>query len=128
MKRILLAEDDPAVSYILARYLDKAGFAVRTAPDGRAALALFDAEPADLLVTDFRMPGMNGEELILALRGRQPDLPALIVSAYGNELSVQIPGVRVLNKPVAAEELVALVNDLLLNAATMALNRPSAPE
>ncbi|MDN4059006.1 response regulator [Massilia sp. YIM B02769] len=128
MKRILLAEDDPAVSYILARYLDKAGFAVRAAPDGRAALALFDAEPADLLVTDFRMPGMNGEELILALRGRQPDLPALIVSAYGNELSVQIPGVRVLNKPVAAEELVALVNDLLLNAATMALNRPSAPE
>jgi len=128
LKRILLAEDDPAVSYILARYLDKAGFAVRTAPDGRAALALFDAEPADLLVTDFRMPGMNGEELILALRGRQPDLPALIVSAYGNELSVQIPGVRVLNKPVAAEELVALVNDLLLNAATMALNRPSAPE
>ncbi|WP_313177560.1 response regulator [Massilia sp.] len=128
MKRILLAEDDPAVSYILARYLDKAGFAVRAAPDGRAALALFDAEPADLLVTDFRMPGMNGEELILALRRRQPDLPALIVSAYGNELSVQIPGVRVLNKPVAAEELVALVNDLLLNAATMALNRPSAPE
>lgn len=68
MKRILLAEDDPAVSYILTRYLDKAGFAVRAAPDGRAALALFDAEPADLLVTDFRMPGMNGEELILALR------------------------------------------------------------
>ena len=125
MKRILLAEDDPAVSYILMRYLDKAGFAVRAAPDGRAALALFDTEPADLVVTDFRMPGMNGEELILALRARQPALPALIVSAYGNDLSVQIPGVRVLNKPVAADELVALVRDLLLDAETMALNRPA---
>lgn len=125
MKRILLAEDDPAVSYILMRYLDKAGFAVRAAPDGRAALALFDAEPADLLVTDFRMPGMNGEELILALRARQPGLPALIVSAYGNELSVQIPGVPVLNKPVAADELVALVRDLLLDAETMAMNKPA---
>jgi len=120
-----LAEDDPAVSYILTRYLDKAGFAVRAAPDGRAALALFDAEPADLLVTDFRMPGMNGEELILALRARQPALPALIVSAYGNELSVQIPGVPVLNKPVAADELVALVRDLLLDAETMAMNKPA---
>jgi len=125
LKRILLAEDDPAVSYILMRYLDKAGFAVRAAPDGRAALALFDAEPADLLVTDFRMPGMNGEELILALRARQPGLPALIVSAYGNELSVQIPGVRVLNKPVAADELVALVRDLLLDAETLELNKPA---
>ncbi|MEW6020766.1 MAG: response regulator [Pseudomonadota bacterium] len=125
MKRILLAEDDPAVSYILTRYLDKAGFTVRAAPDGRAALALFDAEPADLVVTDFRMPGLNGEELILALRRRQPALPALIVSAYGNELSVRIPGVRVLNKPVAADELVGLVRDLLLDAETVALNKPA---
>ena len=126
MKRILLAEDDPAVSYILTRYLEAAGFAMRAAADGRAALAMFEAEPADLVVSDFRMPGMNGEELLLALRARQPDLPALIVSAYGNELSVQIPGVRVLNKPVAADELVGLVKNLLLDAETLALNRPKA--
>ena len=125
MKRILLAEDDPAVSYILKRYLEAAGFAVRAAPDGRSALAMFAAEPADLAVSDFRMPGMNGEQLLLALRAQQPGLPALIVSAYGNELSVQIPGVRVLNKPVAADELVALVTDLLLDAETMALNCPA---
>lgn len=125
MKRILLAEDDPAVSYILTRYLEKAGFAVRAAPDGHAALALFDAEPADLVVTDFRMPGMNGEELIVALRARQPGLPALIVSAYGNELGVRIPGVRILSKPVAADELVGLVRDLLLDAETVALNKPA---
>ena len=47
------------------------------------------------------------------------------MSAYGNDLSVQIPGVRVLNKPVAADELVALVRDLLLDAETMALNKPA---
>lgn len=126
MKSILLAEDDAAVSYILKRYLEAAGFAVRAAPDGRTALAMFDAEPADLVVSDFRMPGMNGEQLLLALRSRQPDLPALIVSAYGNELSVRIPGVRVLDKPVAADTLVGLVRDLLLDAETMALNRPAS--
>lgn len=124
VKRIILAEDDPAVSYILQRYLAAAGFAVRAAPDGRAALALFEQAPADLLVTDFRMPGMNGEELILAVRARHPALPALVVSAYGNELKMGIPGVRVLNKPVGMGELVAAVNDALLNAETVGLNRP----
>ncbi len=124
MKSILLAEDDPAVSYILKRYLEKGGFAVRTAADAKEALALFAAEPADLVVTDFRMPGMNGEELLLALRAVQPALPALIVSAYTNELELQIGGVPVLDKPVAAEALLALVNDLLLDAETVRMNTP----
>ena len=126
LKRILLAEDDPAVSYVLQRYLAAAGFAVRAAPDGRSALAMFEAEPADLVVTDFRMPGMNGDELILALRARQPGLPALIVSAYANEPGVRIAGVPVLDKPVVAAGLVALVQDLLLDAETLALNLPPA--
>jgi len=126
VKRILLAEDDPAVSYILRRYLEAAGFAVRTASGGKEALALFAAEEADLAVSDYRMPGMNGEELIVALRAQRPGLPALIVSAYTNELKLGIAGVRVLSKPVARDELVALVNDLLLDAQTVALNGPQS--
>ena len=124
VKRIVLVEDDPAVSYILQRYLEAAGFAVRAAPDGRAALVLFEAEAADALVTDFRMPGMNGEQLIMAVRARHPGLPALVVSGYGSELEMGIPGVRVLDKPVGMGELVAAVNDALLNAETPAVDRP----
>ena len=123
MKRILLVEDDPAVSYILKRYLEAAGFAVLPASGGKEALGRFAASPVDFVVTDFRMPGMNGEELLLALRAQRPALPALIVSAYGNELSLQISGVPVLAKPVDPVELVGLVNDRLLDAETVALNR-----
>jgi len=125
LKRILLVEDDPAVSYVLKRYLEAAGFAVLAAGGGKEALGLFASSPVDLVVTDFRMPGMNGEELLLALRAERPALPALIVSAYGNELSLRIPGVPVLAKPVDAGELVGVVKDLLLDAETVALNKPA---
>ncbi|MFC3459026.1 MULTISPECIES: response regulator [Massilia] len=123
MKRILLVEDDPAVSYILQRYLEAAGFAVLAAGGGKEALGLFASSSIDLVVTDYRMPGMNGEELLLELRARRPTLPALIVSAYGHELSIRIPGVPVLSKPVDPGVLVELVNNLLLDAETVALNK-----
>jgi len=123
LKRILLVEDDPAVNYILQRYLEKAGFAVLAAGGPREALGLFASNPVDLVVTDFRMPDMTGEEMLVELRARHPALPALIVSAYVNELSIRIPGVPVLSKPVDAEALVDLVNNLLLDAATVAMNK-----
>ena len=125
MKRILLVEDDPAVNYILKRYLEAAGFAVLAASGPREALGLFASMPVDLLVTDYRMPGMSGEELLLQLRSERAALPALIVSAYANELTMQIPGVPVLSKPVDTGALVELVNNLLLDAETVALNRPA---
>lgn len=124
MKRILLVEDDPAVNYILKRYLEAAGFTVLATSGPREALGLFAASAVDFVVTDFRMPGMTGEELLLALRAQRPGLPALIVSAYANELAVQIPGVPVLSKPIDGAELVVLVNNLLLDAETVAMNRP----
>lgn len=125
MKHILLVEDDPAVNYVLKRYLEKAGFAVLAASGPREALGLFASSPVDLVVTDYRMPGMNGEEMLLQLRAGRPALPALIVSAYANELTLQISGVPVLSKPVDAAELVGLVNNLLLDAETVAMNRPA---
>ena len=109
MKRILLVEDDPAVSYILQRYLEKAGFAVLAAGGGKEALDLFASSSIDLVVTDFRMPGMTGASLIARLRALHPGLPALIVTAYGAEVGVAAADVQVLNKPLAPQDLVDAV-------------------
>ncbi|THC44567.1 response regulator [Massilia sp. Mn16-1_5] len=125
MKNILLVEDDLAVSYVFRRYLDAAGFRVLMADNGRDALALHSSHAVDAVITDFRMPGMNGDDLLLALRARQPGLPAMMVSAFGHELKTTIPGVRVLAKPVMGDQLVAELHNLLLDAATVALNRPA---
>jgi two-component system chemotaxis response regulator CheY len=126
VKRILLVEDDLAVSYVFNRYLKAAGFAVSSAGNGAQALQLHAAEKIDAVVSDYRMPGMNGDALLLALRARDPHLPALMVSAYGHELRIAIPGVRVLAKPVTGDQLVNELHNLLLDAETLALNRPQA--
>lgn len=125
MKQILLVEDDVAVSYVFRRYLVAAGHTVFTAHNGREALQLHAQHRFDAVVTDYRMPGMNGDALLLALRERDPHLPAVLVSAYANEIAVAIPGVRVLAKPVMGDQLAREVGNLLLDAETLALNRPA---
>lgn len=68
---VLLVDDDPAMLRILSVWLEKAGFPVRTAKDGRQALAAVEAECPDFLVTDWEMPRMNGLELCSRVREMQ---------------------------------------------------------
>ena len=106
MAHILLVDDEEAIAYVFKRYLERAGYRVTAAVDPREALAIGAAGGIDMLVTDFRMPGMTGASLIARLRELQPELPALIVTAYGAEVGVAADHVRVLNKPLAPQELV----------------------
>lgn len=111
-KHILLVDDEEAVVYVLTRYLERAGYRVTAALGPAEALAAADAG-IDMLVTDFRMPGMTGAGLIARLRERLPGLPALVVTAYGAEVGIAAEGVRVLNKPLAPQELIDAVAALL---------------
>jgi two-component system chemotaxis response regulator CheY len=84
---VLVVDDSPTMRAAHARMLRAGGFAVRTAPNGREALALLaDAEP-DLVVTDLEMPVMNGLRLIEAIRARSgaPATPILVVSSNGDD-------------------------------------------
>ncbi|GIZ49998.1 response regulator [Noviherbaspirillum aridicola] len=116
---ILIVDDEDAIAYVFRRYFELHGFRVSVADDGESALAFVRSDPIDALVTDFRMPGMNGQELIARLRQADPHLPALIVSGYGNEISASLPGVRILGKPVDPAYLVACVREMLADAATV---------
>lgn len=110
-KHILLVDDEEAVLYVFSRYLERAGYRVTAVPSPLDALAA--ADDIDMLVTDFRMPGMTGGSLIARLRARLPGLPALIVTGYGAEVDVAAEVVRVLNKPIAPQELVDAVSRAL---------------
>ncbi|HSG48836.1 MAG TPA: response regulator, partial [Longimicrobiales bacterium] len=68
MAHILVIDDDPPVLRTLARVLEADGHRVRTAPGGREALAAFAEEPAELVVVDIHMPGMDGIEFIREFR------------------------------------------------------------
>ena len=89
--RVLVAEDDPYLRMLLVRVIRGAGFEVEEAADGAAALVLIRAAitPFDLLVTDLRMPVMDGKQLLEAVERESASTSALVISGYSSDLKLQ---------------------------------------
>jgi signal transduction histidine kinase len=81
--RILVADDDPDISMSLSERLRWLGHEVVTAADGQAALAAVEAHALDLAFLDVSMPRLNGIEALKLIRKRWPNLPVVVVTAYG---------------------------------------------
>ncbi len=79
-KTILLVDDEPNIRLVLGAVLERSGFAVVTAEDGFEALRAIQRSMPDLVITDLRMPNMNGFELLSVLRSRFPELPTVAIS------------------------------------------------
>ena len=117
--RILVVDDDPTVSEVVARYLERDGYAVETVSDGRTALDRALAEPPDLVVLDLMLPGLDGLEVCRRLRALAP-VPIVILTARGQE-SDRIVGLELgaddyVAKPFSTKELVARVRAVLRRA------------
>jgi two-component system nitrogen regulation response regulator GlnG len=84
--RILVADDEPAIRWLLERLLRQAGHAVTVVEDGPAALAAATAAPApfDVAFLDIRMPGLDGLEVLSRLRGASPDTAVIVMTAHGS--------------------------------------------
>jgi DNA-binding response OmpR family regulator len=131
--RILVVEDEPRLGEILRLYLERDGHEVVVVTDGRAAMAAFDADPADLVVLDLMLPGVGGEAVLAAIR-EAGDTPVLIASAKRSDLE-RIAGLRMgaddyLAKPFNPHELTARVAAILRRsrAAARAAGGPNGPE
>jgi DNA-binding response OmpR family regulator len=83
--RVLLVEDEPAVRSMLAMYLRQEGYDTRDAGDGAAALAMLAQEPAEIVVTDVRMPGMDGLEVLSRVKKAAPETCVVVMTGYGSE-------------------------------------------
>jgi two-component system NtrC family response regulator len=87
---LLLLEDDPAGRELARFNLAKAGYAVDAAEDGASGLARFDPARHALVITDVKMPGLSGMEVLKRVKAASPDTPVLVVTAFGNvELAVE---------------------------------------
>ncbi len=82
--RILFIDDDRSGREVALFNLRKAGYEVTAASDGQEGIAAFDAGSFDLVVTDVKMPGISGLEVLRRIRGRAPDVPVLVITAFGN--------------------------------------------
>jgi two-component system NtrC family response regulator len=82
--RILFIDDDRAGREVALFNLRKAGYEVTAASDGQEGLAAFSPEKFDLVVTDVKMPGLSGIDVLHRVRSQSPDVPVLVITAFGN--------------------------------------------
>ncbi|HLK10360.1 MAG TPA: sigma-54 dependent transcriptional regulator [Candidatus Binatia bacterium] len=80
--KVLVVEDDPDIRKILALFLAEKGFQVKVAESGQTALDMLAEEPMDLILSDVRMPGMTGLDLLRAVKERDPEIQLVLMSAY----------------------------------------------
>jgi DNA-binding response OmpR family regulator len=117
--RILVVDDDPTVSEVVARYLQHDGYVVETVGDGRVALDRALAEPPDLVVLDLMLPGLDGLEVCRRLRALAP-VPIVILTARGQEtdriIGLDLGADDYVAKPFSTKELVARVRAVLRRA------------
>ena len=108
-RRILVVDDEPFVCDAVKMMLAFDGHSVETASSGKAALDLFEKTKFDLVITDFAMPAMKGDELALAIKKRDPQQPVVMITAYAEMLQssgTSLPGVDfIISKPFLLENL-----------------------
>lgn len=108
-RRILVVDDEPFVCDAVKMMLAFDGHSVETASSGKDALALFDKSEFDVVITDFAMPAMKGDELALAIKARNPRQPVVMITAYAEMLQASgkpMPGVDfMISKPFLLENL-----------------------
>ncbi len=115
---VLVVDDEPTIGEVVSRYLERAGYRTRVAPDGARALELVADQRPDLVVLDLMLPGIDGLEVMRRLREQQRERIALILLTAKGEESDRVIGLRLgaddyVVKPFSPAELVARVDAVL---------------
>jgi DNA-binding response OmpR family regulator len=124
-QRVLVVDDDPTVSDVVRRYLEREGFTVGLAGDGPAALIAFADERPDLVVLDLMLPGLDGIEVCKRMRALMPGLPVVMLTALGEEadrvLGLEMGADDYVTKPFSPRELVLRVQSVLRRSVAVSL-------
>lgn len=118
--KILLVDDESAITDNLAPFLERSGFSVAVASDGKAALAAIENDPPSLIVTDVLMPRMDGRELLREIRKSDDWTPVILLTqvgeAFERAMALEEGADDYLNKPFDPHELVARIRAVLRRA------------
>jgi DNA-binding NtrC family response regulator len=124
---IVVVDDEEPQRKVLAGFLRKKGFDVEAVGSADAALALVASRSVDLVLTDLRMPGKTGVDLLEAVREANPEVPVVVMTAYGTVASavdaMKRGAADYLGKPVDLDELEVLVARSLERRALLSENR-----
>ncbi len=127
MPKILIIDDDPTIQNVFSQFLEKEGYEVLQAENGKEGIERIQSHRPDLIITDIMMPEMDGLEILLHIRNTHEDIPVIAISGGMRSLPInflhqaQLFGARyVFEKPVPL--------DVLRNAVEELASPPDAPE
>ena len=113
-KRVLVVDDDSSLRRVTQVQLEHEGYAVSTAASGDEALHILETTVQDVVITDLRMPGMSGFDLLRQIRANYPEVVVIIVTAYGSRDSamkaLELGAYDYIAKPVHPDTLRTIVN------------------
>lgn len=126
-KTVLLADDDENLRRVLEFQLAEAGYKVLSAADGTEALDLFTDGDTDCVITDLRMPKLSGLELLEKIKGLNPELPVIVITAFG-EVETAVAAVKAgafdyINKPFNRDDILLTLERALNFSQTKNENR-----
>ena len=128
---VLVVDDDRAVGRVLVALLSQDGLEAEHVSSGKEALVLLESRPFECVLTDLRMPVMDGMELLRELSARWPDLPVIMLTAHGSvPLAVEAMkagAAEFLLKPFERDEILFVVRKALTSTARTAASAPSGP-
>ena len=112
--RILLAEDDETIRKMYGQWLEIEGHTVLLAKDGMEGLQVFNEQKPELVITDFRMPNVNGATLTHHVKSQDKDIPVIILTGYSERFTraeaEQIGANEYLQKPVEFARLKQIID------------------
>jgi DNA-binding NtrC family response regulator len=131
MADVLVVDDDKDCARSLALILEQDGHRATTVPSAEAALALLDTRVFDLIITDVRMDGMNGLQLLGILHEQAPEVPVVIITAY-SDVPTAVEAMRggardFMTKPLRREDVLRVVNKELRASQRDRAAPPPAP-
>ncbi len=111
--KILIIDDEEVVCSSCERFLIEEGYDVQTVYNGRDGINLIDKNNYDIVITDLKMPGMSGMEILEYVRDRRPDIQVIMITGYSTaanaEESLRKGAADYIQKPFAPSELLSVV-------------------
>ena len=117
LKRVLIVEDDEEMRVLLSDVIEEEGYMTDSVDNGSEAFRKLVKESFALIITDIRMPGLTGLEILPGLKKLQPEAPVIVITAFGSE-EVQRKAFEkganaYLEKPIHLQKLRRLIHDMV---------------